>query len=71
MTASGLLAGAVSVLQRLKAHQEVDIYRTVVALRRCRREFITSQVRNGRNYYLLYEYYCLVRSDVVVPQVGT
>ncbi|XP_042858856.1 receptor-type tyrosine-protein phosphatase alpha-like, partial [Penaeus japonicus] len=56
VTASGLLAGAVSVLQRLKAHQEVDIYRTVVALRRCRREFITSQNQFDHLYFVAARY---------------
>nr|XP_027207799.1 tyrosine-protein phosphatase 1-like [Penaeus vannamei] len=42
VTASGLLAGAVCVVQRLRNSREVDIYRTVVQLKRCRHEFITS-----------------------------
>lgn len=47
MTASGLLAGAVCVVQRLRDSREVDIYRTVVKLKRCRHEFITSVVSWG------------------------
>lgn len=56
VTASGLLVGALCVLQRLRSSQEVDIYRTVISLRRFCREFITSEVSNSINCYVMYNH---------------
>ncbi|XP_047471459.1 receptor-type tyrosine-protein phosphatase kappa-like [Penaeus chinensis] len=56
VTASGLLAGAVCVVQRLRDSREVDIYRTVVKLKRCRHEFITSSKQFEFLYFVAARY---------------
>lgn len=44
VTGCGLMSGVLLVLERLLEQQVVDVYRTVVHLRRARTQFITSQV---------------------------
>ncbi|XP_037777090.1 receptor-type tyrosine-protein phosphatase S-like [Penaeus monodon] len=56
VTASGLLVGALCVLQRLRSSQEVDIYRTVISLRRFCREFITSESQFEHLYSVAVRY---------------
>lgn len=44
VTGCGLMSGVLLVVERLQEQQVVDVYRTVVHLRRARAQFITSQV---------------------------
>ncbi|XP_018023279.1 receptor-type tyrosine-protein phosphatase alpha [Hyalella azteca] len=43
VTACGLAAGVLSVVDRLKERQDVDVYRTAVKLRRCRSQFFVDE----------------------------
>ncbi|XP_063587133.1 receptor-type tyrosine-protein phosphatase S-like [Penaeus indicus] len=56
VTASGLLVGALCVLRRLSSSQEVDIYRTVILLRRFCPEFITSEKQFEYLYFVAARY---------------
>ncbi|XP_063613434.1 receptor-type tyrosine-protein phosphatase epsilon-like isoform X1 [Penaeus indicus] len=56
VTACGLMAGVILTVERLQTYQEVDVYRTVVRLLRCRPQFFTSVVQFDSLYQAALNY---------------
>ncbi|XP_042870403.1 receptor-type tyrosine-protein phosphatase S-like [Penaeus japonicus] len=56
VTACGLMAGVILTVERLQTYQEVDVYRTVVKLLRCRPQFFTSVVQFDSLYQAALSY---------------